>query len=257
MPKCRRRSQPAIHTAVVGSKTPMYPVYKSGPCFSLVAHQLRSSDFYYYHLALSQWSTKSSPRASPSPSSSRRLPMPCPNHLRLMCLRRIPGPQVRHIRRPALRLRVHIPPSIAAPRTTTPRPQTATRLVLLITLPSRIIPRLRTTRRPRRLTHPQPHLILPTRRQSLIMANPTITTQNPTRRLPCAPHTTLRSTIRLALSTASHARTGLTVLRRDSRPSATSRTFLSLAALSTLYGTLLIAAGAGTSRTRRRGCRFK
>ena len=126
MPKCRRRSQPAIHTAVVGSKTPMCRVYKSGPCFSLVTHRLQPSDFYHYHLTHSQWSTKSFPLASPSPSSSRRLPMPCLNHLHLMRPRAL-GPQVRHTRHPTLRLRVRIPPSIAAPRTTTPRPPTAIR----------------------------------------------------------------------------------------------------------------------------------
>jgi len=191
--------------------------------------------------------------------------MPCPKRLRLKRLRRliallllrILGPQVRHIRHPTLRLRVRIPRSTAAPRTTTPRPQTAIRWVHLITLPSRIIPRLRTTRRPRRPIHPQPHLILPARRQSLITASPTITTRSLTRHLPCAPPMMLRSTTRQALSTASHVRTGLTVLRRDSRRSATSPTSLSLAALSTLRGTLLIAAGAGTSPTRRRACRFK
>jgi len=149
----------------------------------------------------------------------------------LRTTRRPRRPTHQHIRHPALRLRVRTPPSTAAPRNPTPRPRTAIRRP--ITLPSRVIPPLRPTRRPRRPTHRQPHLILPTRRQSPTTANQTIRIRSPTRHLPCAPRTTLLSTTGLALSTTSHARTGLTDLFRDSRRLAISRTSLSLGALST------------------------
>ena len=246
------------HTADAAPKLLCILCIKLGLSFPLVTHRLQQpSDFYHYHLALTMvnrivssalalalsftQAAHALPQASPSDASSTSYnPLASSNSWSSSPSYTTSYPSTESSY------------SSQYSSTTDYYPMTTDRYSMGTPYYSSqpyYIP-LHTTRCPRRPTHPRPHLIFPTRRQGLIMANPTITTRNLTRHLPCAPCTILRSTTRLVLSTALHARTSLTVLCRDSRRSAITPTSLSLAALSTLRGTLLIAAGAGTSLTR-------